>query len=419
MSLWGGDIQNNGPGTVGSGSTSNTLVDTSRPEPDDEWDSSYIVLNPGSSSNVIWRRVADTNGWVQNTGTLTIVGSWPAPYTNGPTAGTPYELFKVFRPEAWLQAINYALEKSYPKRHRPVSFEVPQNNATRIIDYGRLAKQINTLSTPALAPVLTEIADGTGAFQPGTYTLTYTFFNDFGETLQAPTATITIVGTNSRVDIGEISNVPAGALGANYYCSIQPNDTTLDMLDMGNATVIPDLTSQNTPMNARLNPGWNLNGRIMEIQISTPNPWMGVSPPSYNTTSVDFYRLHQVLQRINPGSFPEMWNAMDPSLIKKLGGTQIMLEYLPVSQLNLRLICTTMVPTLAAETDITQEPTELIYEGAEAYLWNLQVKTSTIVNVNWQKLHDASWANFQTMLNSYAMDIPRDFKYVPIIKVQY
>src|ERR1044071_9724037 len=98
MNFWGGDISADSSGTVES-ATVNTLVDTTRAEPDDEWDSAWIVLNPGASSNVIWRRVAADSGWVQSTGTLTIIGTWPSPYNSaGPTAGTPYELYKVFRP---------------------------------------------------------------------------------------------------------------------------------------------------------------------------------------------------------------------------------------------------------------------------------------------------------------------------------
>lgn len=418
MQFWGGDIQNNNVGTV-TGASSTTLVDALRTEPDDEWNSAWIVLNPGGTSNIIWRRIADTGGWVQNTNTLTIIGSWPAPYASGPPAGTPYELYKVFRPEVWLQAINYALSRSYPHRHRSADFEIPQGYYTRILDWGRLAKQLNTVPTPSVAPTVTEIADGFGTFQPGVYTFTYTYYNDFGETLQAPTSTLTVGGINSRVDIAQLNNVPASVLGINYYSSFEPNDATLDMMDLGTAKIVNIPQTVTNPQSAQTTPGLNINGTVYEIQLSTPNPWYGVVPPSFNTTTVDFYRLHHILQRINPGGFPEIWNDLGSRLWKPIGGTKIMLMYLPITQFNLKLICTATVPLLSADTDITQEPQELILAGAEAYLWRLLTKTSTIVNVNWQKLADAAWADYIKYLGDYAQETPRDIVHIPIIRAQY
>ena len=396
------------------------MVDTTRAEPDDEWNNSWIVLNPGTA-NPIWRRVTDAGGWVTNTGTFTITGNWPSSLPNGPAAGTPYEIFKVYRPENWLQAINYALTKSYPRRHRPASVEIPQNPKSRILDYGRLAKEVNTLANPTGAVTVTELADGGGAFQAGTYTFTYTFFNDFGETLAAPTSTVTIVGPNSRIDVPTISNVPAGAWGANFYCSVQPGDTTLDMLNVGDATIIvpSDQSTLNRPAITVVSPGQNINGKIWELQFQTPNPWYGIAPPSYNTTNVDFFRLHQIQKRMNPGGFPEVWNLLDPSWYKPLGGTTIQLAAIPTPGFNLKLIMTTTMPTVATDTDSTQEPTEMIMEGAEAYLWALLTKTSTIVNVNWKQLHDVSWAQYLKHCSEYAMVVPREFVYVPPIQVQY
>lgn len=419
MQFWGGDIQNNGPGTVTAGSSATTLVDTSRSEPDDEWNSAWIVLNPGTSSNVIWRRIADTGGWVQNTSTLTIVGSWPAPYASGPPAGTSYELFKVFRPEAWLQAINYALSRSYPNRHRAADFEIPQGYYTRILDWGRLAKQLNTVPVPSAPLIVTEIADGQGAFQPGVYTFSYTYYNDFGETLQAPTSTLTIAGVNSRVDIAQITNVPASVLGVNYYSSFEPNDATLDMMDLGQASMQGIPSSTRFPQGVIVTPGMNINGTVFELQIPTPNPWYGVSPPSFNTTTVDFYRLHHILQRVNPGGFPEIWNDLGSRLWKPLGGNKLMLMYMPVTQFNLKMICTTQVPLLSADTDVTQEPEELVLAGSESYLWRLLAKTATLVNVNWQKLADGAWADYVKYLGVYAQETPRDIVHVPIVRSMY
>lgn len=418
MQFWGGDIQSNGPSTV-TGSSALTLVDTTRSEPDDEWNSGWIVLNPGSTSNVIWRRVAADGGWIQNTSTLTLTTPWPAPYTAGPPVGTPYELYKVFRPENWLQAINYALARSYPHRHRAADFEIPQGYYTRQLDWGRLAKQMNTVPTPGTALTVTEIADGHGAFQPGTYTFTYTYYNDFGETLQAPTTTLTIVGVNSRIDIAELTNVPASVLGVNYYSSFEPNDTTLDMMDLGPSVVLNVPQTVTNPESAQGTPGMNINGNVYELAIPSPNPWYGVAPPSFNTTAVDFYRLHHILTRVNPGGYPEIWNDLGSRLWKPLGGTKLMLMYMPITQFNLKLVCTTQVPLLAADSDISQEPQELILAGGEAYMWRLLTKTSTIVNVNWQKLADAAWTDYEKYLGAYAQETPRDIVHVPIVRAQY
>lgn len=420
MDFWGGDISGDSAGSVES-ATNNTLVDTTRPEPDDEWDSSWIVLNPGSSTNVIWRRVAPDSGWIQSNGTFTIVGTWPAPYsTSGPPQGTPYEVYKVFKPVDWLKAVNYALTRSYPSRHRAADFEIPQSYYSRILDWGRLAKQVNTVPTPTASLTLSEIADGQGAFQPGTYAFTYTYYNDFGETLQGPTTNITIVGTNSRVSIGQVNSVPGSVSGINFYSSIQPNDlTVLDMVDLGQSVIVGIPNNFNIPLNATYVAGMNVNGTVYGLQIATPNPWFGVAPPSYNTTSVDFYRLHHILKRMNPGQFPEVWRDLQGDLWKPLGGTKLMLMEMPISQFSLKLVCTTSVPTLSADTDVTQEPTELIYAGAEAYLWNLLTKTSTIVNVNWKQLHDAAWADYLRWLDQYAQETPRDVLHRPVVRVQY
>ena len=166
MNLYGGDISSGGAATTTALSANNTLIDTTRTEPDDEWDSAYIVLNPGSanqnSNPTIWRRIAPDGGWTQSNGTAIILGTWPAPYTSGVPASVPYEIYKVFKPTDWLDAVNFALRESYPERHRPVDVEVKQNSSSRVIDYGFLGKQATSVTAPSLAPTVTELADGTG-----------------------------------------------------------------------------------------------------------------------------------------------------------------------------------------------------------------------------------------------------------------
>lgn len=416
MNYWGGDISNNGAGTFSTTGTVNTAIDTTRTDPDDEWDEAWIVLNPGSSDQIgsptIWRRVAATAGWVQASGTFNIQGTWPAPYTNGPPAGTQYELYKVFHPEAWLQAVNWALANSYPRRHVQVTFEAPQDQFARIIRWGELVKNLK-LSDPIIPPVVTEIADGTGFYQPGTYTFAYTFYNDLGETLQSPIVNVTFTGTNSRVQFADITGVPAAAYGANFYSSINPNDTQLGQLSIGNSVF------QNTSPTTGNQRGLNFRGTVSSLQFTAPDGGFSSFPPVYNTTNVDVQELHHIMQRINPGGYPEIWNDLGSDSYKPLGGKSIMLMYTPLAGINLRFVCSAVVPLVVKETDVTDEPLELIYAGAESYLWNLLVKTSTIVNTNWQTLYKESLATYRDLCDDYALDVPRTIAFRPIIRTQY
>lgn len=417
LNYWGGDIQNNGPGTLSANGTATTAIDTTRAEPDDEWDEAWIVLNPGSTNQAgaptVWRRLSADVGWVQSTGTMTLQGTWPSPYNNGPLAGTPYELYKVFRPENWLQAINWALARSYPHRHVPVNFEVPQDPNSRIIQWGNLVNNLQ-LSNPATPPVVTEVANGQGMYQPGSYVFGYTFYNDLGETLVSPTTSITVVGTNSQVQFNAISGIPAAVLGVNYYSTVNPNDSSqqLSQLQIGSGTI-----PSNSPINQKI--GLELNGTVVATTFGNPQSGYGSFPPIYNTTNVDVQELHHVLQRINPGAFPEIWNDLGSDLYKPLGGKTVMLMYAPLLNLSLRFVCTAVVPLMSKELDVTDEPPEMIYAGAEAYLWNLLVKTSTIVGTNWADLAKASLAVFEDLKDQYALDTPRDIAYKPIIRTQY
>lgn len=416
MNYWGGDISNNGPGTFTAAGTKNTAIDTTRTDPDDEWDEAWIVLNPGSTDQInsptVWRRVAATAGWVQATGTFNIQGTWPAPYTNGPAQGTSYELYKVFHPEAWLQAVNWALANSYPRRHVQVTFELAQDQFGRIIKWGELVKNLK-LVDPTVPPVVTEVADGTGFFQPGSYTFAYTFYNDLGETLQSPIVNVTIVGTNSRVQFADITSVPAAAIGAIFYSSINPGDSQLGLLSIGNSV----FTNTSPPTGDQR--GLNFRGTVHSLQFTSPDGGYAAFPPVYNTTNVDVQELHHIMQRINPGGYPEIWNDLGSDLYKPLGGKSIMLMYTPIAGINLRLVCSAVVPLMSKETDVSDEPLELIYAGAESYLWNLLVKTSTIVNTNWQTLYKESLATYRDLADDYALDVPRTIAFRPVIRTQY
>lgn len=392
------------------------MVDTTRSEPDDEWNEAWIVLNPGSTNQVtlptIWRRVAIDAGWVQSTGTFTIQGSWPAPYSStGPGAGVPYEVYKVFRPENWLQAINWALSNSYPERHIAASFEAPQNPYSRIIKWGELVKGLS-VTDPVTAPTVTEIADGKGAFQPGVYTFAYSYYNDIGETLTSSVATVTFNSVNSNAKFNALTSVPSAVLGANYYCSIEAADTQLGLLPTGSGTLTGTI-----PVGAQL--GINENGTIPQVQF--PDPYVGVNsfPSSYNTTNLAAIDLFHVLQRVNPGSYPEIWNDLGADLYKPLGGQTIMLMYNPSSFSNLKFICIGSLPAITKEVDITLEPPELLYAGAEAYLWNLLVKTSTITGSTWEMLAKKAMADYEQFKRDYSLDLPRATTFRPHIKVVY
>lgn len=416
MNYWGGDISNNGPGTLSNDGTSNTAIDLTRTDPDDEWDEAWIVLNPGSSDQVltptIWRRVAATTGWVQSTGTFNIQGTWPAPYTNGPPAGTPYELFKVFHPEAWLQGINWALSNSYPRRHVQVTFEFAQDSRGRIIKWGELVKNLR-LTDPTTPPVVTEVADGTGTFQPGTYTFAYTLFNNLGETLQSPIVNLNIINANSRVQFADLTSIPGAATGANFYASVVPGDSQLGLLSIGNAVFASATPTSGNQL------GLNFRGTVSSLIFPSPDGGYSAFPPVYNTTNVDVQELHHIMQRINPGGYPEIWNDLGSTQYKPLGGKSIMLMYTPLGGINLRLVCSAVVPLMSKENDVTDEPLELIYAGAESYLWNLLVKTSTIVNTNWQTLYKEALATYRDLADDYALDIPRTIAFRPGIQTQY
>jgi hypothetical protein len=165
--------------------------------------------------------------------------------------------------------------------------------------------------------------------------------------------------------------------------------------------------------------GTNLNGVVPIIQF--PGAFTGFQSfsPIYNTTNVDVQELHHILQRINPGAFPEIWNDLGSDMYKPLGGKTIMLMFRPSGFFNLKFICTAVVPLMAREIDVTDEPPEMIYAGAESYLWNLLVKTSTIVNTNWSDLAKAARFTYEELKNDYGLDTPRNVAFRPLIRVTY
>jgi len=200
--------------------------------------------------------------------------------------------------------------------------------------------------------------------------------------------------------------------GANYYSSINAGDSQVASLSIGQSVL---------PVNS---PTWQMRGVmsrgiIPQVTFFNPNPDTGTFAPIYNTTNVDVQELHHIIQRQNPGSYPEIWNDLGSDQYKPLGGKSILLMFTPLSGKSLTFICSAVVPLMSKETDVTDEPPEMIYVGAESYLWELLVKTSTIVGTNWSDLAKISAIKYNELKNDYALDVPRTIAYRPMIRTQY
>lgn len=74
---------------------------------------------------------------------------------------------------------------------------------------------VSALPTPTAALVLTNTA-ASDPLPAGTYTIGYSWFNDFGETPIGPTANITI-NAGDHINYAQIAGVPTGVLGARLY----------------------------------------------------------------------------------------------------------------------------------------------------------------------------------------------------------
>lgn len=108
---------------------------------------------------------------------------------------------------------------------------------------------VPNVANPTTAPVLTAVSGSTGLVA-GTYYVSYTFTNAWGETLASPQSSVTITA-GQAIQVGAIS-LPFGATGVNYYLSTAAGLTTVayDAAGTGaqiNLTALPASGANNPP----------------------------------------------------------------------------------------------------------------------------------------------------------------------------
>jgi hypothetical protein len=110
----------------------------------------------------------------------------------------------------------------------------PVNETMRVHSYliDRLDGQLeigvsgtSALANPTTGPTLT--ASTGGSLLSGDYDVSYSYLNDYGETLTSSTTTVTITGPSGRIAVTAITPLPTGATSANWYMSDAANSLTL------------------------------------------------------------------------------------------------------------------------------------------------------------------------------------------------
>lgn len=425
MNLWGGTVDGQAPGPglfslVDPQGSLFVVYDTVRPEPDDEWNGSYICINPGGTGNpalpTIWRRIADDAGFVNSTGAMTLTAALPSSAYAQTTM--TYEIFKSFTPEQWLRAVNSAIRTSYPQRHRIVAFEAAENPDTVFYDWGHLAAE-QSMIDPVSAPTVSGPVDPKGRtnyWAAGTYTVGYNTYNAAGETLVGPTTTVTLSPT-TILQFNAIT-VPQQAIGVRYWCTQAPGGTLLSQLSIGSG-VLPDATTDNiTPQ-----PGVADRTTFIapKIQFWGPPSRLARAVPAFNTTGLDLngLSLKTVRRRLNPGQYPEAYLDLNPQWWREVGGTVIKVNMTPSASYALRFECMAPVRTITGESDSTEEPLELIIAGGMLYLWNALGMTGSSQNVViWTAEAKIAEAKFAKARNLYQMPGPRKTMRRPFISVQ-
>lgn len=425
MNLWGGKVDGQAPGpatftSVDAQGSLYAVYDINRPEPDDEWDSSYICINPGGTGNAsiptVWRRISDTAGFVNSTGAMTLTS--PLPSAAYAQTTMTYELFKTFTPEQWLRAINSALRTSYPQRHRIVAFEIPENNDSMFYDWGHLASEL-TMIDPASAPTVSAVGDPGGRtnyWATGVYTVGYNVYNSVGETLLSPTTTVTL-SPSTILQFNSIV-VPEQAIGVHYYCTQDPGGTVLSRISIGTAK-LPDAATDN------ISPQAGIADRTTfiapKVQFWGPPQPFNKTVPGFNTTGLDLggLSLKTIRRRTNPGQYPERYADMNPQWWREVGGTVVKVENQQNNQFSLRFECMAPVRAITGEADGTEEPLELMIAGGMLYLWNLMAMTGSSQNVTiWTQEAKIADVKFTKARNLYQMPGPRKTMRRPFISVQ-
>lgn len=423
MNLWGGKVDGVAPGPanfslVDPNGSLFVVYDVNRPEPDDDWNGAYICINPGGTGNAglstIWRRIADTGGFVNSTGAMTLTA--PLPSTSYAQTSMTYELFKLFNPEQWLKAVNYAIRTSYPQRHRVVVFEAAEDPNTMFYDWGHLAAELS-VADPNGAPVVSAIADPGGAtnfWGTGTYTVGYNIYNAAGETLISPTTTVSL--SPSQVLQFNSITIPETAIGVHYWCTQDPGGTILSQITVGSG-ILPDQSPDNqSQMPGIADPSTFV---VPRIRFWGPPVRLARTTPLFNTTSLtsDVLSLKGIKRRVNPGQYPQRYLDLNPNWWREVGGTTIKVEHRPLGQYALRFECMSPVRAITGESDTTDEPLEILIAGSMEYLWNLLAMSGSSQNTTiWQAESKIASERFRKARNLYQMPGPRKTMRRPFIQ---
>jgi hypothetical protein len=424
MQLWGGKVdgQSLGPATFSSvdqNGSLTTVYDVNRPEPDGDWDGSYICINPGGTGNAtlptIWRRISDAGGFINSTGSMTLMA--PIPSAAYAQIDMTYELFKMFTPDQWISAVNFALRASYPQRHRLVAFENPENPDTIFYDWGRLASEL-AIADPTIAPTATAINDPGGKvnyWATGVYKVGYSVYNSGGETLVSPTTTLSLSPTKI-VEFPAIT-IPDNAVGIYYWCTADPGGSTLSQFTTGSG-LLPDPTTDN------INPVAGVADRttfiVPKIRFFGPPRPLSRTVPAFNTSGLDLsgLSLKSLKRRTNPGQSPQRYVDLNPNWWREIGGNQIQVYFEQNDQFHLRFECMAPVRALTGESDSTEEPLELMIAGSMMYLWNSAAMTSSSQNVQvWTAEAKAADVRFTKARNLYQIPGPRKTMRRPFIHI--
>lgn len=414
MGYWAGHISNGQSGALSTGPsgaalTTSVLYDSLRQEADSTYDSGWVVLYPGTA-NAVWRQIAT---YFQAGGTFNLL----VPLTTAPSPGDAYEVFQVARPEEWTISINWALENAYPERHKKVIFEVPENPYTLVYDWRQLAIE-NSIPDPSQSLALSvnpNIAiPASSPLETATYYFGFTWFNALGETFITSTLASIAVTDGQVINVDPTAlAIPDSAIGFNLYMSVQPNDAvTLGKIDQW-ALQIDPVAPPGTP------PTQVVDSVLYTVNVLHPTLPTATLPPVYNTTAADIRELLGVQRRINPEGGPEAWIELGPDFWTPIGETSFQINYNGFRGMNLRLIGLAMLTELVQETDVTNEPVEMILAGAEYYQWQLLSKSSTIQGANWEQLAATALGNYTAIKESMAMEQPRRFMHSPNIDIYW
>lgn len=408
MVLWGGNPSGSlSPGTfseVDAGNNLQTVIDVTRSEADGDWDGAYICINPGGSFDstlqTIWRRLAPEGGFVNQTGVMNLTAPLPGPqYAQ---IGMTYELYKMFNPEQWMAAANWAQRQAFPQRHRQVAVEIMEDPNNRFYDWANMISTL-AISDPNVTPIVTAANNPGSNWAAGTYQTAISYYNAAGETLISPQTSVTLTAGQCP-DFSAIT-VPEQAVGVKYWATPDAGGSQLAELSINGGQVI------NPPSDAvRSVQGLADYTTLVapEVQFIYPPTRGSRVPPTYNTTTLDSLKLINIRRRINPGQMPERYIDLSPNYWREQGGTLVEIYMNPISTYALRFEFIAPLRPISAESDVSEEPLELLLSGAEAYLWNTQEMISSSTNqAVWEAQVKKTEMRFAKAKGNYNLGGPR------------